>query len=206
LILIIAPLFFGCGGPVTKENKNNVSASSLSLHVGNEKYFMIDTKETVVTWKGSSVEGAHTGYVYISKGELMIENGQLMGGTVEVDMSTIEGDDHRSDNNLIQHLKDPDFFDVKKFPISIIAITKVASINDEDKEITGNLTIKGITQPVSFPAKMEDKDGVVKANGKLVIDRTLWGIRYNSGKFYDNLADKTISDSIEFNIKIVAKE
>jgi len=206
LILIIAPLFFGCGAPVKEENKSNAPASPISLHVEDEKYIKIDTKESVVTWKGSSVEGAHTGYVYISKGELMIENGQLMGGTVEVDMSTIEGDDHRSDNNLIKHLKDPDFFDVKKFPTSTIVFTRVASINGEDKEITGNLTIKGITNPVSFPANMEVQDGIVKANGRLVIDRTKWDVRYNSGKFYFNLADKTISDSIEFNIKIVAKK
>lgn len=206
LILIIAPFFFGCRGPVKEENKNNASASSLSLHVGDEKYFIIDIKESVVTWKGSSVEGAHTGYVYISKGELMIENGQLMGGTVEVDMNTIEDESHRSDNNLIKHLKDADFFDVKKFPFSTFAITRVASINVEDKEITGNLTIKGITHPVTFPTKMEVMDRIVKANGKLVIDRTLWDVRYKSGKFYDNLADKTISDSIEFNMQMVVKK
>ena len=206
LILIIAPLFFGCAGHVKEENKNNAPASSISLHVGNEKYIRIDTKESVVAWKGSSVEGAHRGYVYISQGELMIENGQLVGGTVEVDMSTIEGDDHRSDNNLIKHLKDSDFFDVKRFPFSTIAITRAESTNDENKKVTGNLTIKGITHPVTFPAKMEVKDGIVNANGKLVIDRTDWGIRYRSGKFFANLADKTISDSIEFNIKIVAKK
>jgi len=206
LILIIAPLFFGCGGPVTKENKNTVSASSLSLHVGNEKYFMIDTKESVVAWTGSSVHGKHEGYAYISKGELMIENGQLMGGTVEIDMNKTEGPGHESDNNLINHLKGPDFFDVKKFPFSTIAISSVASINVEDKEITGNLTIKGITHPVTFPVKMEMKDGIVKASGKLVIDRTLWDVRYKSGKFFDNLKDQAIADSIEFNIKIVAKK
>ena len=53
---------------------------------------------------------------------------------------------------------------------------------------------------------MEVKNGIVKANGKLVIDRTLWDVRYKSGKFYDNLADETMSDSIEFHIKIVAKK
>jgi polyisoprenoid-binding protein YceI len=206
LILITAPVFFGCHGPVTAENKSNASASSLSLHVGDEKYIKIDSKESVVAWKGSSVHGAHKGYVYISKGELMIENGQLMGGTVEVDMSTIEGEDHRSDNNLINHLKDTDFFDVKKFPFSTIAISGVASIDVEDKEITGNLTIKGIKHPVAFPVKMEMKDGIVKASGKLVIDRTLWDVRYNSGKFFDNLKDQAIADSIEFNINIVAKK
>jgi hypothetical protein len=53
---------------------------------------------------------------------------------------------------------------------------------------------------------MEVKDGIVKANGKLAIDRTKWDVRYRSGKFYDNLADQTMSDSIEFQIKIVARK
>ena len=126
LILIIAPLFFSCSGPVKEENKNNASPSSLSLHVGNEKYFIIDTKESVVTWTGSSVHGKHEGYVYISKGELMIENGQLMGGAVEVDMNTLETEKHRRKDGLINHLKSPDFFDVNKFLFSTIAITRVA--------------------------------------------------------------------------------
>ncbi len=136
----------------------------------------------------------------------MIENGQLIGGTVEIDMNKTEGPGHERDNNLINHLKGPDFFDVKKFPFSTIAISRVASVNVEDKEITGNLTIKGITHPVTFPARMEVMDRMVKANGKLVIDRTKWDVRYRSGKFYDNLADQTISDSIEFQIEIVAKK
>ena len=206
LILLIVPLFLGCGGPVTKENKNNASASSLSLHVGNEKYFIIDTKETVVAWTGSLVHGKSTGYVYISKGELMIEKGQLIGGTVEVDMNTIEDKNHGSDNAMVNHLKSPDFFDVKQFPFSTIAITGVESTNNENKTVTGSLTIKGITHPVTFPAIIEVKSGIVKANGKLVIDRTNWDVRYRSGKFFDNLKDQAIADSIEFNMKIVAKK
>lgn len=209
LILIIAPLFFGCRGPVKEENKNNASASSISRgHTGNEKYVIIDTKKSVVTWKGSMLIGSnnHTGYIHISKGELMIENGQLMGGAAEVDMNTIEDENHASNSGLIKHLKDPDFFDVKKFPISTIVLAKAASINGENKKITANLTIKGITHPVTFPAKIEIKDGIVKMNGKLVIDRTKWDVRYKSGKFYENLADEAISDFIEFHIKIVAKK
>lgn len=208
LILIIAPFFFGCHGPVKGGNKNNSSASSLSLHVGNEKYFIIDTKESVVAWTGSSLNGLNTqtGYVYVSKGELMIENGQLMGGTVEIDMNTIEDKNHGSDNKLVNHLKNADFFEVEKFPFSTIVITRAASINSENKKVTGNLTIKGITHPVTFPAKIEVKGGIVKASAKLVIDRTKWDVRYKSAKFYDNLANQTMSDSVEFDIKIVAKK
>ncbi|MES2062111.1 MAG: YceI family protein [Bacteroidota bacterium] len=208
LILIIAPLVFGCGGSLKKENKNNASASSLSLHVGNEKYIIIDTKESVVTWKGSSLNGLNTqtGYVKISKGELMIENGQLMSGTVEIDMNTIEDKNHGSDNKLVNHLKNADFFEVEKFPFSTIVITRAASISGENKKVTANLTIKGITHPVTFPAKIELKGGIAKASARLTIDRTKWDVRYKSAKFYDNLANQTMSDSVEFDMKIVAKK
>ncbi|MDR6195099.1 YceI family protein [Siphonobacter sp. SORGH_AS_0500] len=206
-ILIIAPLFFNCRGPIKGENKTNATTSSVSLHTDNEKYVRVDTKQSVITWKGSSLNGlnSQTGYVYPSKGELMIENGQLMGGTVEIDMNTIEDKRHESDNKLVNHLKDPDFFEVEKFPFSIMSITKIKSMTSEDKQITGNLTIKGITHPVTFPAKLEMKDGIVKANGKLMIDRTQWDVRYKSAKFYTLLANQTMSDSIEFHINIVAK-
>lgn len=207
LILIIGPLFFGCGGPVKEENKNNASASSVSQ---GQKY-MIDTTESVLTWEGSMVFGfdeEHKGYVYISKGELLIEKDSLVGGIAEIDMSTIEYKDKESKNTPVKHLKSPDYFDVEKFPISTFAITKVESVNVRSKtiKVTGNLTIKGITNPITIPAEIEVKDGIVKASGKVIIDRTQWGIRYRSGKFYDNLADNAVSDDIEIHMKIVAKK
>jgi polyisoprenoid-binding protein YceI len=209
LILIIAPLFFGCRGRVKEENKNNASASSVSVgHVTSEKY-IIDTKESVLTWEGSMVFGfeeEHIGYVYTSKGELMIEKGQLTGGAVEVDMNTIEYKDKENKNTPVKHLKSPDYFDVEKFPISTFSISKVADAVSGNIKVTGNLTIKGVTNPVIFPAHIEVKDGIVKANGKVVIDRTQWGIRYRSGKFYDNLADQAVSDDIEITMKIVARK
>jgi polyisoprenoid-binding protein YceI len=208
LILITIPLAFGCSGFFKEENTHKAPVSSLSLHVGNDKYFITDTKKSVVKWQGSSLNGlnSHTGYIYISKGELMIEKGQLVGGTVEVDMNTIEDKNNERDNKLVHHLKDPDFFDIEKFPFSTIVITRVASIGGDNKKITGNLTIKGITYPVIFSAKTEVTGDIVKANGKLIIDRSKWDVRYKSRKFYDIVANQTISDSIEFDIKIIAKK
>lgn len=206
VILGFVIVIIGCEEPEKKEIKKDTSGSSVSLHEENEKYFEVDPKQSVVVWKGSSVKGGHDGYAYVSKGELMIENGELTGGTVEIDMSKTEGPGHDKDNNLINNLKGPDFFDVQKFPFSTIVITKVASRNAVDKEVTGNLTIKGITHPVTFPAKLEIRDGVATGSGTLVIDRTEWNVRYRSGKFFDNLKDQAIDDSIEFNIKVVAKQ
>lgn len=190
----------------------NVSYGQNSRSIANEKY-LIDKKESVVTWKGSMAvvnelfgSRGHTGFVSISKGELMIKKNKLVGGKVEVDMNSIADEKHGTENNLVDHLKSPDFFDVKKFPIATFAITKVASANGENVKVTGNLTIKGITHAVTFPAKIEIKGGIVNANGKVIIDRTQWDVRYKSGKFYDNLADEAISDSIEFDMKIVARK
>ncbi len=208
LIIIIAPLFFGCGGPVTEGNKNNALASSVSQRlVGTDKY-IIDTGKSVVEWKGSMLLGKqeHTGYVQISNGELMFEKGELLGGTVEMNMNSIEYKDKKHKNSPIKHLKSPDYFDVQKFPISTFAITQVTSTNGEDKQITGNLTIKGITHPVTFPVKIEVNGAIVKAYGELVIDRTVWGILYKSGMSFNSLADEIVSDDIGFRMNLVAKK
>lgn len=210
LVLLTALACAACRGPEAKDVSTSSTPISLvaNRHAENEKY-LIDRKESVVTYKGSMAiasKGSHIGYVYVSKGELTVEKGHLTGGAVEMDMNTILDDAHRNDNNLIDHLKSADFFEVEKFPYSVFAITKVVS-NGETINVTGNLTIKGITHTVIFPAHVEVKDGVVYASGKLSIDRTKWDVVYKSGKILGvNLADDLISDTIEFDVKIVARK
>jgi len=203
LILNIALSFTGCRESGTAEN---ISVATQSSGPSGQKY-LIETNESTVTWKGAMLVGtnSHQGFISIAKGELMVDKGRITGGTVQVDMNTIEDDKHQSDNNLIRHLKDPDFFDVKKFPVAIFAFYNSAMAADGNKKIVGKLTIKGITKAVDFPARTEVKDGTVRTKGRLVIDRTRWDVRYKSGKFYDLVADQTMSDSIEFHIDIVAK-
>ncbi|HEY0652703.1 MAG TPA: YceI family protein [Chryseosolibacter sp.] len=203
LILITTPVFFAFQAIVETGSQMNTTRT---MTFAGQKY-LVDKKESVVTWTGTMAlagKGAHTGFVYLSKGELAMENGQLVGGSVEMDMSTITDKVHGSDNNLIHHLKDPDFFDVKKFPTSAFAITKVVPTEGGMVNVTGNLTVKGITNEVTFPAKTELKGGVLNATGNLTIDRTRWDVRYKSGKFFAVLADEAIADEIRFEMKIVA--
>ncbi len=208
LAIIAAPWLISCNEPVTGKAKTSAPVSTLSLHEGDERYYKVDTRESVIGWKGSSLMGTndHNGYLYPSKGELKIENDQLIGGVIEIDMNSIEDKDHKSDNKLIAHLKNADFFDVEKFPFSKITFTKVTPTNGQDKQVTGDLTIKGITHPVTFPAHIDIATKIVKATGKLVIDRSKWDVRYKSQKFYDLVAKQAISDSIWYQISIVAKK
>ena len=196
-----------------------------------QKKYIIDTNQSVIVWKGSMLlgswegtklrsDGSGTGDVDILKGELLIENRHLVGGTAEVDMNTIEQKfDHPGPHNKL-----PDFFNVKKFPVSTFAITKVETVNDGKTEgrngnmtiegiatmkVTGNLTMEGITKAVTFPANMyfkEGMDGTVVMNGTLIIDRTDWGINYASEKHFDKAGDGTISDDVKLFMKIVAKK
>ncbi|WP_460941535.1 two-component regulator propeller domain-containing protein [Spirosoma daeguense] len=195
-----------------------------------QKKYSIDTKQSVVIWKGSVLlgewegttflgDGSHTGDVDIVKGELLIDNRHLVGGAVEVDMTTIEKFDDQPSYN-----KFPAFFDIKKFPVSTFTITKVETgnngntkvptdgsirVNDENIKVTGNLAIEGITKTVTFPAKMQFKDGMdgtVEVNGKLIIDRTDWGIGYGSGKHFNQSVDGASSVDLKLFMKIVAKK
>lgn len=171
--------------------------------------YTIDNLKSLITWKGSmkiSPEEKHVGYVSVSKSELWVKNNQLVGGNVQIDMNSLEYADKKDTNTPIKHLKSEDYFDVKRFPFASIEISKVDFVNANTINITGYLTIKAATKEISFPANINILNGLLKASAKLKIDRTNWGINYQSGKFYKIMADEIVSDEIEFVINIVAKE
>ena len=73
-------------------------------------------------------------------------------------------------------------------------------------KVTGDLTIKGITHPLSFPAQVDvTAKGATVTAKEIKVDRTLYDIRYGSGKFVQELGDKLIYDDFSLNLKIVAK-
>ncbi|WP_431134942.1 YceI family protein [Psychroserpens mesophilus] len=76
-----------------------------------------------------------------------------------------------------------------------MAITNVIYHNQTHIEVYTNLTIKDITNPIKFKAKVDfDKK---QMNTKFKIDRMKCGITYNS-----DIKDSTISDAIGFNVKL----
>jgi hypothetical protein len=174
-----------------------------------DEMYKIDNKQSLITWKGSmklSPEEKHVGYIFISKGDLWEENNQLVGGEVEIDMHSMEYADKKDKNTPIQHLKSEDYFDVKKNPTAAIVITKIEKLSDSSFTITANLTIKGVTNQLSFPATIKIENGILNANAQFSIDRTKWGITYRAERFYEKIADYTVSNEIEFIIKVVAKK
>jgi polyisoprenoid-binding protein YceI len=70
-----------------------------------------------------------------------------------------------------------------------------------DGQATGELIIKGVTQPISFPVRRADDKYV----GKATFDRTKFGITYGSGSFFENLGDKVINDAVDVEFTLAVK-
>jgi polyisoprenoid-binding protein YceI len=176
---------------------------------GEKTAFEIDTKESKVHWNAKKVTGEHSGYVSVGNGTVTVENNLVSGAQVNMDMTSIvctDLTDAEWNKKLVGHLKSDDFFSVEKNPVANFEITSMKKLNKEDYDVKGKLTIKGITNEITFPAKVSVANGNVQAMGTAKVDRTKWDIRYGSGKFFEGLGDKMIYDEFEITFDIKAKE
>lgn len=195
-LLLIAAITFGfaamAGGEKTPVNKEN----------------------TVIHWVGKKVTGQHSGFLSLASGYLSLDNGNLIGGAFKIDMTSItvtDLKDAKMNGALTGHLKSEDFFSVEKHPLANFEITEVKKLdkkgaNGENYKITGDLTIKGIKNSITFDAKVTIKGHDVTAQANLSIDRTKWNVKYGSGSFFDDLGDKMIYDDIDLNIVLKAND
>ena len=167
--------------------------------------YTVDVAKSTITWVGKKVAGSHNGTIALKSGSLDVNGKHVTGGTFVMDMTAIKDAD--GSDKLEGHLKADDFFGSAKFPTSTFVITKVTG-SGASVTVSGNLTIKGITKPLSFPATVAvNADGTVSAlAGKILVDRTKYDIRYGSKSCFDSIGDKAIDDNFEIGVKLVAKK
>lgn len=169
--------------------------------------YKVDAKQSKVVWLGKKVTGEHTGAINIADGKLLSDGKTISGGSFNIDMASMTCTDLADagyNEKFVGHLKSDDFFSTAKFPKSTFVITKVTSTGKDQYNVKGNLTIKGITKELEFPATITTAGNQIKAKAKIVVNRTLYDIKYGSGSFFDNLGDKAINDDFELNVDLVA--
>ncbi len=167
----------------------------------------VDVAQSTFKWHAEKVTGKHEGTMKFLGGEVQVEKNTLVGGTFNVDMTSMECTDLSGEwhDKLLGHLKSDDFFAVDKFKTAVLTIQsaepiKGAKPGENNYTIKAGLTIKGITKEVTFPAMVIITKGQVIANADFMIDRTKYDIRYGSKSFIDGIGDKAIND--EFNVKV----
>jgi hypothetical protein len=176
--------------------------------------YALDINESVVNWSGSKPGGKHNGIIKLREGFVTIKDTVITSGRFFMDMNTITVTDLKPEDgktDLENHLKGlgdkkkkDHFFNVTKYPTSDFKITKVEKA-ESNFLIYGNLSIKGITKAVNFPATLTINEKEVTINSDtLTLNRTYFNVKYASKSLFGDLKDKFINDDIEIQVKIKA--
>lgn len=170
--------------------------------------FKIQKSSSTVNWTGKKVLGLHTGNINIADGFIEITDNLIISGEIQIDMTSIvitDIEDKKTHDDFLAHLRNDDFFAVDKFKIAKLVISGSEKTENNKLKVDGILTIKDISHPVSFISSVEIFTDFLHALGEIVIDRTMYNIRYGSGKFIQNLGDNLIHDDFILQFKLVGQ-
>ncbi|MBL3655684.1 YceI family protein [Fulvivirga sediminis] len=236
ILLLSAGILASCGQK-KEGTDAEVSEAKEVEQVEASKEYAVNADESTVTWIGSKPTGKHDGTIPISQGSIAVNGDEIVGGTITLDIANIKNTDIADDDEmrgkLEGHLKSADFFDAENHPTAEFVITSVepytAGDSVEVKEefdseykpasadefmvespshkITGNLTMRGKTLSISFPAVVKVAESGLSAKAKFNIDRTLWGLTYSAeADAVDKAKDKFIYDTVNVGFDIKASE
>jgi len=187
--------------------KNFVSLFTLIVMVSStinaQDKLTADKEKTTLLWLGEKVTGKHTGTIKLQDGWLTWKDNRIISGEFIIDMKSIRDDDASA--KLEGHLKSDDFFGVDKFPVSKLVITGSDAFDKGMAAVRGNLTIKGITNPIEFRAAVQKKEDGTWFFANITVDRTKYNVRYGSGAFFDNLGDRLIYDEFKLKVNLLVK-
>lgn len=160
----------------------------------------INIEKSTINWNAKKVTGEHSGTVNFQDGNLIFKKGKVAGGDFTVNMTSLTATDLSGEwkAKLDGHLKSDDFFNTDKFKTSTLVFKKIASKANGVYTVTADLTIKGITNPVTFNLTVKGNT----ASTVVKIDRTKYDIKYGSKSFFDSIGDKAINDDFDLTVNL----
>jgi polyisoprenoid-binding protein YceI len=237
LIVLLAGFIAACSGKPEGTNAEVSEAQEVAEVSDDAVSYAINTGSSTVGWIGSKPTGKHHGTIPIAEGSIAVRGDVIEGGSIVLNVTEIQNEDLAEDpesqTKLLNHLKSEDFFDAANHPTATFEITAVEPFdatveiveNEEfeseftpatNKEfmvetpthtITGNLTMRGKTLAVSFPANVTITDGAISATAKFNIDRTNWGLSYgDEASVADKAKDKFIYNTVNVSLDIDASK
>lgn len=179
--------------------------------------YQVDVPRSDLKWIAFKPTGSVQGIIPITGGNIYVDGDMITGGAVELNMSglQVQGMDAGMKEDLESHLKgtiagkEDDFFNVGKFPTATFKVINATKLENDPLGthlINGELTMKGITKPVSFKAVVDLSSGVaMKATAEpFMIDRTQWDVKFMSKTFFDNLKDDFVNDQVRIELTLGA--
>ena len=160
-----------------------------------KKELPVDTRASELRWTGHAEVGSYApgGTLALREGTLRFDAGKFAGARLVVDMNSMQ----QENSDLLHHLKSGDFFDVEHYPAATIVIDRVAA-----GVAYGSLTVRGKTTPLEVSVKVTQAGDRFTVTGKVSLDRTKYGIVYNSTSFFSGLGNKAIRNDFDVEFRV----
>lgn len=165
--------------------------------------------ESMITWNVDYSIGTkgHEGTLKLISGTLLIKDGIIQGGNFVIDMNSVRATDMtgKGAKDLEDHLKGDDFLSTQNFPKGYFTVLNSVSKSTGNYTVTGYLILKGISNTVSFPTTVAEAKTTIIIKSEFIVNRTLWGINYQSG-IIGTLKDDMISDDMNITLNFTFKK
>lgn len=234
LALFGSALIYSCTPSQEGTSVNATEAETGLIISDSAEWIPVDSVMSIITWIGSKPTGKHNGIIAIKNGEIALQEDTLAGGQVTIDLNSVRVMDLKPDSEgyqkLTNHLLSDDFFDATNYPIGTFEVTglepydstklevkdefitentpaliKEFMVKEPTHLISGNLTLRGVTKNITFPAEVTIRPTKVIIEAKFNIDRTDWNLNYNSeSRAIDKAKDKFIYNTVNVGFNLEA--
>lgn len=212
VLVLMLVVLTGAGCAKSTENNEQKTNTTPEIRVDAMKFqngmYKVITASSTADWHGAKVTGEHFGAVDIASGNFMVENGKPVSGELKVDLETISNKDitdEKMQKMLLDHLKSEEFFGVAVQKEAVFTLKSFEPVSGDRYKVTGDLSIKNITNEIIFEADVVSQGDMLMISANIELDRTLWDMKFGSGKFFADLGDKLVYDNFDVEINLVAQ-
>ena len=207
-IVVIAALsifLLSCAKERKKPAEGSNQSNNATIPIIREGNYTVNVDSSTIKWTGKEITtDSHYGTLGLKQGAVEVSTAGIVSGNVVVDMNSIQCLDMtgRGKTKLEGHLRSDDFFGVQSYPEAALSFTSLSAEMSGKIHFTGDLTIKNITHPITFSGLIHQSGNNYSATINFSFDRTLYDVKYRSGKYFKDLGDKLILDDIDISAKI----
>ncbi|MGV3638072.1 MAG: YceI family protein [Flavobacteriales bacterium] len=163
--------------------------------------FTFQPVRSSLQWTGYGEVGDYSlsGTLALGSGYVQLDRSGIRKGELVVDMRSLQHENAQ----LVEHLRGEDFFAIDRFPEARFSITSATPLVNDTCTVLGDLSLRGVTRPVRFAARVARQGDGCVVSGTLVLDRTAFGVKYGSTSFFSNLGDQAISNTMRVKVSLV---
>lgn len=177
------------------------------------KEYTLIPERSFIQWACHNNVHSHDGTLSLHGGELHFSHGPQGEGNgfLTIDMNSIVCKDLAQDEMLpvlIAHLQSLDFFDVAIYPTAQLNVTSLvplsgATVTGRTHRLQGKLSVLRTERDIECDTELRNlPNGELAMSCQVVWDRTLWGVRYGSARFYRFLGMHSVDDNISLNVML----